>query len=263
MIESALYEGDVSHLRVRPRRHFLRYRAFWLLLDLDRLDEIAARTRFFSRNRFDLLSFHDGDHGDGGSRPLREQAEVLAGAAGADVCGGRVLLFTLPRILGYAFNPISVYFCLDRDDVLQAVIYQVDNTFGERHAYVIPVADPQARVIRQRCGKAMHVSPFMPMDLRYRFLLTRPEETFSLAVSAADGDGTVISAVLSTRRRPITAATLLAACLRVPFAGLKTMAAIHVEAARLWFKGLRFHRQPPPPERPATVVRSPAPTPVN
>src|SRR5262249_48726005 len=130
---SAIYAGTVMHQRLRPRRHRLRYRVFSLLLDLDELDEVAARLRLLSRNRFNLFSFFDRDHGDGRREPLRMQIERRLAAAAIAPDGGAIRLLAMPRVLGYVFNPLSVYFCYRRTGVLAAVVYEVNNTFGERH----------------------------------------------------------------------------------------------------------------------------------
>ena len=148
---SALYRGGVMHQRLRPRAHRLNYRVFWLLLDLAEIDELDRRLRWFSRNRFNLLSFHDRDHGDGSGAALRPQIEAFLGRAGIDIGEGAVRLLTMPRVLGYVFNPISLYYCHQVDGRLAAMVYEVTSTFGVRHAYVIPVpeTDQAAGLIRQ------------------------------------------------------------------------------------------------------------------
>ena len=120
-------------------RTALRYGVFWLLLDLDEIDTLARRLRLFSRNRFNALSFHDRDHGEPGAGALRAQIERHLADAGIDIGGGAIRLLCMPRIFGYAFNPLSVHFCYRRDETLAAILYEVHNTFGERHSYLIPV----------------------------------------------------------------------------------------------------------------------------
>ncbi len=147
-LASALYVGRVRHHRFRPKPHALAYRVFWMLLDLDEIDAIARGSRLFSRNRFNLYAFRDADYGDGSGRPLKAQlAEALA-AAGIDWDGATARLLTMPRILGYAFNPLSTYFCYARDGELRATVYEVHNTFGETHSYVAP-AGSGARPLRR------------------------------------------------------------------------------------------------------------------
>src|ERR1700729_4075058 len=148
-LRPTLSAGTVTHRRVRPRPHRLRYRVFWMLLDLDEIDRLPASLRLFSHNRFNALSFFDADHGDGSGRPLRDQVEDQLQAAGLATDGGAIRLLCMPRIFGYGFNPLSVYFCYRPDGLLAAVLYEVHNTFGERHGYLIRVEPGAGAVIDQ------------------------------------------------------------------------------------------------------------------
>ncbi|MDQ1154485.1 DUF1365 domain-containing protein [Brevundimonas sp. SORGH_AS_0993] len=244
---SALYRGEVMHRRLRPREHRLRYRVFWLLLDLGELEAIDRRLRLFSRNRFNLLGFHDRDHGDGSEIPLRDQILAHLDCAGVDIGDGAIRLLTMPRILGYVFNPISLYYCHAPDGRLAAVIYEVTSTFGQRHAYVLPVADEDARGgrFRQGAAKALHVSPFMGMDMRYAFRGHAPSERLDLAIDGFDSEGLLIVAAMKGRRRPLTDAALLEAALSMPALTLKVVGAIHWEALKLWLKRTPLHPAPP------------------
>ena len=177
--DAALYVGAVMHQRFAPRRHRLRYAMFQVLFDIDETPNLARRLRLFSHNAFNIVSFHDRDHGDGRESPLRGWVEETLGRAGMPIEGGRILLLCMPRILGHVFNPLSIYFCHDRDGGLTAMLYEVNNTFGERHSYLIPVSNPAERPIRQSCAKAFHVSPFMDMTMTYDFQITRPEDADS------------------------------------------------------------------------------------
>src|SRR5262245_13953970 len=150
---SCIYAGHVIHHRLRPRVHRLRYRVFWLLLDLDDIDHLAKKLRFFSRNRFNLFAFFERDFGDGTAVPLLTQAQTLLQRAGCQPGEvGTIKLLCMPRMLGYAFNPLSIYFCYRRDGALEAMIYEVHNTFGERHSYVIPGGGATSEV-EQHCDK--------------------------------------------------------------------------------------------------------------
>ena len=160
---SALYEGPVTHARTRPKRHRLRYRVVMALIDLDERPE--AGLKLFSRNRFNLFSFWDKDHGDG-SGDLRGFGEAAMRTAGVEPDGGPIRLLAMPRVLGHAFNPISLWFCHGRDGALRAIIHQVNNTFGERHSYAIPAEVGADGLVRQGCEKGFYVSPFLPMELR-------------------------------------------------------------------------------------------------
>lgn len=253
---SALYAGSVMHRRLRPKAYRLRHTVFWLLLDLDALDALDARLRLFSRNRFNLVSFIDRDHGDQSSEPLRAQVERHLAAAGIEIAGGAIRLFCMPRIFGFGFNPISIYFCHRPDGSLAALLYEVRNTFGERHSYLLPVMDSPDGVIRQDCDKAFYVSPFMDLAMRYEFRVRPPDDTVSVAVTGSDGGGPLIVAALQGRRIPLTDARLLWLLFTVPLLTLKVVAAIHWHALKLWLKGFRIKSRPPRPNQAVTIVHS-------
>lgn len=257
---SALYSGSVVHRRLRPVAHRLRYRVFSLLLDLDELPRLARRLRFFSLDRFNLFSLHQGDHGAGGDQGLRPYVEQQLHAAGL-ATGGAIRLLAMPRILGYAFNPLSVYFCHHPDGGLQAILYEVNNTFGERHSYLIAVDEAQRHggELTQQCEKRFHVSPFLALDMHYRFGIAAPradDERLRITVTASDVEGPVLTACFDARRRALDDRQLLRAFFACPLLTLKVMTAIHWEALRLWAKGLRLHRRPGAPERTVTVVNN-------
>ncbi len=239
---SALYTGSVVHRRLRPKRHRLRYRLFWMLLDLDEIDSLDRRLRLFSRNRFNLFAFHDRDLGDGSPTPLGDQVRLKLAAAGLPEAGVAVSVLTLPRIFGYAFNPLSVFFCRDADGVLRAIVYEVHNTFGERHGYVLP-ADG-AGTVAHGTAKAFHVSPFLGMDMAYAFRVHPPDGRVSVAIRAEDADGPLIVAALSAARRPMSDGFLVRMLALYPLMTLKVTAAIHWHALRMLLRGFRVHRHP-------------------
>ncbi len=256
MGNSALYVGHVMHRRTRPREHRLRYRIFSLLLDLDEIDLLAKRLRLFSRGRFNLFAFYDRDYAAGTREPLRAQVERYLAAAGMDLGSGSIRLLTMPRFLGFAFNPLSVYFCHDPEGALRAVLYEVNNTFGQRHSYLLPVEQTD-RAIRQGCAKHFHVSPFMGMDMSYAFRLAPPAERLSLAITGSDDAGPIITAVHSATRRPLTDAELLKAFATHPLLTVKVVGGILWEALKLWAKGVPVRDRPAPPLHPVTIVQSP------
>lgn len=253
-LRSALYAGKVMHQRLRPRRHRLAYSMFSLLLDLDEIAGLASRLRLFAHNRFGLFSFHDRDYGDGSGRPLRAHVERQLAQGGIDCAGGPIRLLTMPRILGYAFNPISVYFCHRPDETLAAILYEVNNTFGQRHGYLIPVEDSAGGMVVQKCAKQLYVSPFMGMDMAYGFRVLPPGDRLALHITGSDAQGPLIFAAFSGARRPLTDATLLHAFVVYPLLTLKVTLGIHWEALLLWLKGVRLQTRPEPPQRPVTVV---------
>lgn len=250
---SALYLGSVFHHRFRPRVHRLKHSLFQGLFDLDDLARLDRDLRLFSVDRFNLFSFRPADHGDG-SGDLRGWAEGELEAAGADA-SGPIRLLCIPRILGHAFNPISVYFCHDSAGALSGIIYQVNNTFGERHSYVIPVEDGSGPVVRQQCEKHFYVSPFMDMTMTYDFTVRPPAETVSVGVNGGDRDGPLIATAFSGERRPLSDVALLRAFATYPLMTLKVVAGIGWGALRLWLKGVGFRHRPPAPARATTAVR--------
>jgi DUF1365 family protein len=249
---SALYVGRVIHRRYRPRGHKLAYRVFWLHLDLDEVDGVARRLKSFSRNRFNLFSFHDRDYGDRSGRPIKEQIEAYLAGAGIGA-GGRITLLTMPRILGYVFNPLSVFFCHKPDGSLAAIFYEVTNTFGERHSYLIPVSDSDAHPIRQSVEKCFFVSPFLDMDMAYDFRIEPPAEEVVVGIAARDAKGPMLNAVLRGSREALTDGALLSAFVRLPLLTLKVVAGIHWEALFLVAKRIGLRKKPQPPVHPVSL----------
>lgn len=252
MSGAVVYEGAVTHRRLRPKKHRLKYTVFSFLLDIDRLDETAARLKWFSRGKFNLFSFYDRDHGTG--KPDNISAYIRGVLAQADFGElGRIELLCYPRMLGYAFNPLSVYYCYDLRGRLAVMVYEVRNTFGGRHSYLIPV--DRAR-IDQQADKAFHVSPFNDMDMRYRFRLTAPDERIGVFIQTIGADGPVLNAAFTGERATLTDKRLLSLFFRYPLMTLKVMVGIHWEAAKLLAKGLRLKPGAPDPEYPVTIIRN-------
>lgn len=258
-----VYSGVVTHVRHRPVRHALRYRMFMLLIDLDEAATVLGRLRMLSSGRFSPLRFREADHGDGGDRPLVLQVRERLRAAGV-AADGPIRLLTMPRVLGHGFNPLSLYLCHDADGRLAATLYEVSNTFGQRHSYLVPVEGTDDGVIRQTVEKRFYVSPFMDMDLTYRFLLRPPSDSVRLVIDVDDGEGAMLTAGFVGRGRPLTDANLLAAWLADPLLTLKVVAGIHKEALMLSVRGLRLRPRPSPPAGPVTIGRPiPRPSPAH
>ena len=252
---SAIYIGLVTHMRLKPRVHRLSYRIYSLLLDLDELDDFGRRFRLFSVDRFNLFSFHRKDRGDGTGRDIRGQVERAMQAAGLEPDGGKILLLTMPRLLGFAFNPLSVYFCYRRDGGLAAILWEVDNTFRQRHAYMIPAEAIDGGEIVQRCNKTFYVSPFMDMDLHYEFRVRPPAETLSIRFDTADKAGRVMTASHLARRQDLSDIGLLRAFFAIPLLNLRVFGGIHWEALKIWLKRVRLVHRPAAPENPLSAVR--------
>jgi DUF1365 family protein len=243
---ASLYFGEVMHARLKPMGHRFAYRVMSLLIDLDRLSEADRQSSLFGVNRAALYSFHEADHGRRDGSPLRDYVEACAIKHGIELGGGKVLLLCYPRVLGFTFNPLSVYFCYRADGSLALVIYEVRNTFGGIHAYVLPVRDGElsAAGLRQQQDKLFYVSPFVEMAMRYHFRLLPPGETVRLRILETDQDGPLLAATFSGRRHALTTAALLRAFFALPLVTLKIVGAIHWEAVRLWLKGARLVPRP-------------------
>jgi len=239
---AALYVGKVMHARLKPIGHRFSYRVMSLLIDLDRLPAADRQSPLFGVNRAALYSFHEADHGERDGSPLRVYAQRCAAERGIDLTGGRVLLLCYPRLLGYTFNPLSVYFCYRASGELALLIYEVRNTFGDIHPYILPVKSGQMSCagVRQQQDKLFYVSPFIEMAMRYHFRVLPPEERVQLRILEADGDGPLLAATFTGRRRALNTKELRRAFFTVPLVTFKIVAAIHWEALRLWLKGARL-----------------------
>ena len=240
---AALYVGEVMHARLKPFGHRFSYRVMSLLIDLDRLADADRQSPLFGVNRAALYSFHEADHGSArrliACAPMRSIARA---ERGIDLTGGRVLLLCYPRLLGYTFNPLSVYFCYRADGELALLIYEVRNTFGEIHPYVLPVTPGEISEagVRQQQDKLFYVSPFIDMAMRYHFRVLPPGERVRLRILETDREGPLLAATFNGRRRALNTTELLRAFFALPLVTLKIMAAIHWEALRLWLKGARL-----------------------
>jgi uncharacterized protein len=243
---AALYFGEVMHARLKPMGHRFNYRVMSLLIDLDRLEEADRQCSLFAVNRAALYSFNEADHGERDGSPLRAYAQARADEHGIDLTGGRVLLLCYPRLLGYTFNPLSVYFCYRGDGRLALLIYEVRNTFGDIHAYILPVQPGHISDagIRQQHDKQFYVSPFIDMAMRYHFRVSPPAESVRLRILETDREGPLLAASFSGRRRALTTPALLRSVFSLPLVTLKIMAAIHWQALRLWLKGARLVPRP-------------------
>ena len=236
MLRSALYTGWVMHRRLRPRPHRFKYRVFAMLLALDELPALSKRLWLFKWNRRGIFTFYDRDHGDG--RPLATWLDAVLANEGIVATGPkRVLCY--PRIFGYVFNPLSVWFCYDRAGALKGIVYEVHNTYGERHAYVIG-CDGEA-MSRHGCPKSFFVSPFLSQQCRYRFRVVPPAERAAITILEEEGGAPVLQASFSGGRRPLSDGALIAMLFAYPLMTLKVIFAIHYEAVRLTLKGVRRH----------------------
>ncbi len=242
------YNGTVMHCRYEPFHHRFSYGVFSLCFDLDRLSEAAAGTRWFSVNRFNLMGFSFRDHGPRDGSPLRPWIDAIQQTSGLPT-GGRIRVHCFPRVLGYVFNPLTVFFCDAPDGPLQAILYEVRNTFGDKHVYFAPVASNRVvgRAIDQQCAKLFHVSPFLDVVGDYRFRVTEPGEKLSIVIKHGVEGREVLLATHVGLREPFSDRLIITNLLRFPLMTLSVMAAIHWQALKLWWKGAKFHKRPVPP----------------
>lgn len=247
-----LYQGHVMHMRLTPFAHKFRYRVFTMLLDVDLLEQTIARLRLLRLDRFGLMSFYRRDHGPRDGSELRPWVEEQLAAHDLPV-PSRIRILAFPRLFGFVFNPLSVYYCEDANGRLTSVIYEVKNTFGDQHPYVVPIEPEGDGAARHLIDKAFFVSPFIAMDQTYRFTIRPPDERLALKIRQHDENGPWLIATQSGARRPLSDRALLGQWLRHPLMTLKVFAAIHWQALRLALKGARFHPYRGPYPDPSTT----------
>ena len=253
-MNSALYFGRVTHTRAFPRRHRLSYGVWYLLADLD---ELATLDRLpgFAVDRSGPISFHTRDHGPRDGSPLRPWILGHLDEAGIDLEGGSIRILCFPRVVGYVFNPLSVWFCHHRDGSLLALLYEVSNTFGERHGYLVPVDAAQpGDLVRRAFDKELFVSPFIDMAARYDFTTRVPDERLSIAARQSVAEGQVLTVALTATREPMTSRSLARAFFGYPLVTLKVIGGILWEAVKLWVKGAPYRRRGAPPLHPVTIL---------
>jgi DUF1365 family protein len=250
----ALYTGRTVHQRRAPFTHGFSYRIAQILIDLDRLDDADAQSRLFSVDRFNLFAFHQKDHGAKDGSSLAAWARARFAERGVELDGGPVKLLCAPRVFGYEFNPLAIHFGYGPDGSLRGVIYEVHNTFGDTHAYVVPAEGAETE--DQTAPKRFHVSPFFDVAGDYNFRLMAPSESFSLLIHKKKKEGPDFFASMAMTRRIADSKGFAGLFASQPFSTLKTIAAIHWEALRLVIKGARYHHRPAPPEPGVTLGRT-------
>ena len=245
-MESAIYTGTLRHRRFEPVRHEFNYRLFMAFLDIDRIPELMKVSPFASHNQFNWASFDERDHFGNPALPLRERLKADAAQHDVRLPDGPIFLLTHLRYLGYNFNPISLFYCYRVEGKLETILAEVNNTFGESRNYWLSKATREcpSRPHVHRCPKSMHVSPFMPMELDYRFVLPPPGDQLVAHMNTVNGEHSFFDATLSLRREPWSAPVLHRALRRFPWMTAKVIAAIHWEALKLYLKNVPVYTHP-------------------
>lgn len=253
--KSCLYAGHVVHKRLAPVAHAFSYSVFALCLDVDEIDRLSQGLLIFSRNRRAPLSIRDQDFSRG-TDSIADAARALLKSAGLEQYGVKITLLCYPRIFGYAFNPLAVYFCRNESDRIGAVIYEVTNTFKQRRSYIIPVEHQEGGVITQGCAKELYVSPFTAPAGRYGFHVRPPGPEVVVGVSFRENEKPVLKTHFRGERLEMSDTALASMLFKYPMMTLKVMAGIHAEAARLWWKGVPVQERKESPRFAATIVPS-------
>ena len=235
---SSIYNGTVVHKRFKPRIHFFRYKVFSLLIDLSELSTLDKKINFFSYNRFNLISFFDKDHGERDGTSLIEWVKKNLRENNIDAEEIKIRLLCYPRILGYVFNPLSVFYIYNNNEKLISILYEVKNTFGEQHTYIFKIENDN--LLQHNCEKKFHVSPFIEMNCNYFFRILKPSEKISVIIDQYQSNEKILFASQDGKRADLTSAELMKSYLKHPLMTFKIISAIHFEAFKLWTKGIKF-----------------------
>jgi len=234
---SIIYNGKVIHRRFKPKEHYFKYNVFSLLIDIDELEIIENKIKIFSYNKFNIISFFEKDHGPRDGTSLKEWVIKNLNDIGIDNDRIQIKLFCYPRIFGYVFNPLSVFFIYDENTRLISILYEVKNTFGEQHTYIFKTDDE--KVIVNDCTKKFHVSPFIEMECHYYFRVLKPSDKISVIIDQKDKDGKLLYASQDGKAKELNEKNLLVSFISHPLMTFKIIAAIHYEALKLWLKGIK------------------------
>ena len=234
---SKIYTGKVIHRRFKPKEHYFKYSVFSLLIDLDELEDIQKEISIFSYNKFNIISFFDKDHGERDSSSLKNWVYSNIKTLGIEE-EVKIKLLCYPRIFGYVFNPLSIFFVYDKSSKLIAILYEVKNTFGEQHTYVFKTNDE--KVIQNSCKKKFYVSPFIEMNCDYSFKILKPEEQLSVVINQSDEEGKLLFASQDGIAQEFNNKNLIISFLSHPLMSFKVIAAIHYEAFKLWIKRIKL-----------------------
>ena len=236
---SCIYNGAVIHKRFKPKIHFFKYRVFSLLIDLSELEKLDKTINFFSYNKFNLISFFDKDHGDRDGSNLKDWVIKQLEKQNINVENIKIKILCYPRILGYVFNPLSIFFVYDNNNTIIAILYEVKNTFGEQHTYIFKIKNKKG-IIENNCKKKFFVSPFMDLESKYYFKILYPNNKLSVVIDQRDNHGKLLFASQDGIRSDLSSKNLIFSYLKHPLMTFKIISAIHFEALRLWSKGIKL-----------------------
>ena len=236
---SCIYIGSVIHKRFKPKKHFFKYSVFSLFLDLDEISLLNEKILFFSYNKFNILSFFDKDHGYRDGSSIKDWLIQVLQKKNISTRNIKIKILCYPRIFGYVFNPLSIFFIYDSDSNPIAILYEVKNTFGEQHTYVFKI-DVKNKQIFNNCKKKFYVSPFMDLESKYFFKVLIPNERLSVIIDQRDKEGKLLFASQDGERVKLSSKNLLKSYLKHPLMTLKIISAIHFEAFKLWLKGIKL-----------------------
>jgi len=252
----AIYNGTVVHRRLKPKSHLLKYQVFSLLLDLDALESIDLAAIPLAVNRFGFLSFYESDHGDGRATGLKSWVMEQLSKTELNTADVRIRVLCYPRFIGYVFNPLTVFFCENKNGETIAILYQVKNTMGESHTYVMPIEANASLPLKHECEKAMYVSPFTPMESSYSFNIVPPGDDICVSIQQSDDEGPLLNASFIGKFAAFDRTNLRHAILRHPLMTIKVIAGIHLEALKLWRKGVPVFRHTPQPGADTSIIKT-------
>ena len=235
---SKIYTGKVIHKRFKPKEHYFKYNVFSLLIDLNELEEINTYIKFFSYNKFNIISFYDKDHGDRDGSSIKLWVKKNLRNIGIMTEDISIKLLCYPRIFGYVFNPLSTYFIYNKHSELISIFYEVKNTFGEQHTYIFKAQDE--KTVQNKCKKKFYVSPFIEMDCEYHFKTLNPREQLSVVINQNDKDGKLLFASQDGISKDFNNKNLILSYLTHPLMTFKIIGAIHYEAFKLWAKRIKL-----------------------
>ena len=245
--KNCLYQGTLMHSRLVPKNHSFKYNIFYTFIDIDKLDELKKKYTFFSYNNFNIFSINDKDHGYRDKRKIDEWVNDILKKIGIKRMNTKIFLLSMPRILGYVFNPLSIFFCYDFNGNIKALIYEVKNTFNEQHAYVFKVNDNslKKKYFKHSCKKSFHVSPFWDLNANYNFTINRPYDKFYSSIVMKKKEKKIFQAVLNCHYKELSIKNLLFFLIKYPFLTVKVVLVIYFEALKIFlFKKGKYFKKP-------------------